>query len=87
MDAASIPRLAEALGVTTDELLQVKAAANGDGLSDKVAETIDLALRAVGLAMGVAVVVLTMLGAVDMTTAVMMLGIGLAYLGISQFKE
>lgn len=42
-DVASIPRLAEALGVTTDELLQVKAAANGNGLSDKVAETIDLA--------------------------------------------
>lgn len=48
---------------------------------------IQLVLRAVGLAMGVAVVVLSVLGTVEAETAVLLLGLGLAALGLSALQE
>jgi len=44
---------------------------------------VQLVLRAVALAMGVAVVVLSILGTVPLQTNVMLLGIGLAVLAIA----
>lgn len=44
---------------------------------------IGLVFRAVGLAMGVAVVVLSILGSMTPETGVLLLGIGLAALGIA----
>lgn len=43
----------------------------------------ELAPKAVALAMGIAVVVLSLLGALPVTSAMVMLGIGLACVGIS----
>lgn len=47
----------------------------------KLFSFIKLVLKAVGAAMGVAVVVLSIMGQLDTETAIMMLGIGLAGLG------
>lgn len=82
-DIASLPRLAEIFGVSVDELMQVKErgeAAQGKG---QVARIIELAFKALTLAMGVAVTVLAILQQLDMQTACIMLGIGLFSAGIS----
>ncbi len=50
-------------------------------------EIINLVFKAVGLAMGVAVTVLCVINQIDVNSAITMLGIGLAALGISQFTK
>lgn len=51
----------------------------------KIKVFINLVFKAVGLAMGVAVTVLSILKEVTPSSAFIMLGIGLTCLGISQF--
>ena len=80
-DISSIPNLAEILGVSVEELMQVKKEA-GVPVS-KAAEIVETALKAVVMAMGVAVTVLTVLDALDVRSGMVMLGIGLACAGIS----
>ena len=46
-----------------------------------------IALKAIALAMGIAVVVLSVLDKVEIKPAISMLGIGLACLAITQFSE
>ena len=53
----------------------------------KTGKIIDIALKAVALAMGIAVVVLSVLDKIEMKSAISMLGIGLACLAITQFSE
>ena len=53
----------------------------------KIAELITLALRGVALAMGVAVVVLSFLNEIGTTSAIGMLGLGLACLAVTQFSK
>ena len=79
-DINSLPDLAEILGVTVDDLMQIKKEAEAP--VSKVSEIMDLAPRAVAMAMGIAVTVLTVLDAVDLKSAMVMLGIGLACAGI-----
>ena len=52
-----------------------------------VREIVSVVCRALTLAMGVAVVVLTRLGSVDSTTAVTLLGIGMASAGIALLEK
>ena len=47
---------------------------------------VGLVLKAVGLAMGVVVIVLSVLGAADMSTHVLLLAIGLAALGLDALQ-
>ena len=83
-DTATIPRLAEVLGVSVEALLQAKAApVSAGGKADKI---LDLVLRAVPLAMGVAVVVTSVLGALDVKSGMTMLGVGLAAIGAYLMK-
>lgn len=86
-DVSSLPRLAEMLDVSVEELLQAKTARSEGETSAKIASFIDLALKAVALAMGVAVAVLAFLGQVETSSALAMLGIGLACLAIVQLSE
>ena len=86
-DVASLPLLAEVLGVTVDELLQAKTKADESPLKEKAARMVDLGLRAVAVAMGVAVAALAILGQVDTTSALVMLGIGLACLAIASLPK
>lgn len=80
-DIASIPRLAEILGVSVDELMSAEKAGSNKKLSD-MEDIISLILRAVGAAMGIAVAVLSILGGLDARTGMAMLGIGLASIAI-----
>lgn len=85
-DVSSLPKLAEIFGVSVDELMQVKAAgAKMDETEkrDSIAEILDLVLKGVALAMGVAVVVLSFTG-LDATQGARMLGLGLACLAVGQ---
>lgn len=85
-DVNSIPKLAEVLGVTVEELMQCKEQNLNSASPSKVKETIGLILSAVPLAMGVAVVVLTLLGQLDVKSGFTMLGIGMACIGIKMFQ-
>ena len=84
-DINSLPNLAEILGVSVEELMQVKKEA--DAPVSKVSEILDLAPRAVTMAMGIAVTVLTILGELDVKSGMIMLGVGLACAGISLMNE
>lgn len=83
-DVSSIPKLAEILHVSVDELMQGKADAKETAAGK--GEIVSLALKGIALAMGVAVVVLSFLEAVETREAIGMLGLGLACLAISQFS-
>ena len=52
-----------------------------------IREIISTILKAVALAMGVAVVVLSRLGSLDVNTAVTLLGIGLACAGMAMLEK
>lgn len=84
-DINSLPDLAEILGVSVDELMQVKREADTPKKSS--AEIVETALKAVTLAMGVAVVVLSIMDAIDTKSAIIMLGIGLACVGINMMND
>lgn len=79
-DVASLPKLAQTLGVTVDELMYnrtvEKTEANALAL---------LICKGVALAMGVAVVVLSVLKQIDLYSGFGMLGIGLVCLSLLQF--
>ena len=84
-DINSIPTLAEILGVSVEELMQVKKEAEAP--VSKVAEIMEIAPKAVAMAMGIAVTVLTILNALDAKSGMVMLGIGLACVGISLMSD
>ncbi len=83
-DVASIPKIAEIFGVSVDELMQTKQPEAAPG-KQKIRNMVPLALKAVALAMGIAVAVLSFLGQMDPGSAIGMLGIGLACLAMTQF--
>ena len=80
-DINSIPKLAEILGVSVEELMQVKKEAEEP--VSKVSEALEVIPKALALAMGVAVTVLTILDAMDAKSGMILLGLGLACVGIS----
>ena len=84
-DINSLPNLAEILGVSVDDLMQIKKQA--DEPVSKVAEILEIAPKAVAMAMGIAVTVLTILNELDTKSAMIMLGIGLACAGLSLMSE
>lgn len=84
-DINSIPKLAEILDVSVEELMQVKTKLNEK--TDKKEEVLDIILKGVPLAMGVAVVVLSILGEIDMKSAFIMLGIGMSSLAMALLKN
>ena len=78
-DTATIPELAEILGVSVEELMQAKSApTTGHKGAGYLINTI---LKAVPLAMGVAVVVTCVLGELDVKSGFTMLGVGVACIG------
>ena len=79
-DTQTIPKLVEILGVSVEELMNAKSAPTtghkGAGY------LINIIMKAVPIAMGVAVVVTALLGELDMKSSFTMLGIGLACVGV-----
>ena len=84
-DISSLPMLAEVLGTSVETLMDVKSRENEK--TESVSEIVDLILKAVPLAMGVAVPALAMLGQLELKDGLSLLGIGLACLAVRQFKE
>jgi len=79
-DIQNIPKLAEILGVSVDEL--VNAQPKEQGGHKGAGYLVNTILRAVPLAMGVAVVVASILNGIDTKSALIMLGIGMACLSV-----
>ena len=86
-DINSISKLAEVLGTTVDELMQAKKQAVPQSMVEKIKKMRTLILKAVALAMGVAVTVLSILGECDVKSYMIMLGIGMACLAITTLEE
>ena len=84
-DINSIPRLAEVLEISVDELLQVSGAQKQE--KPEWEKVFEIALKAVPLAMGVAVVVTSVLGELQFTSAVNMLSIGMICLAIAMLRK
>ena len=84
-DTASIPKLAQILGISLEELMTANPAETS---GHRGAEYLtDLILKAVPLAMGIAVAVTAILGELNVTHGLSMLGIGLACLAIRELKQ
>ena len=79
-DTATIPKLAEILDVSVEELINAKVIPSSG--HNEVGNVVQLILKAIPVAMGVAVVVTSMLGELDMKSGFTMLGIGLACIGV-----
>ncbi len=80
-DINSLPNLAQTLGVSVEELMQTQKEAGAP--TGRIAEIMEITPKAIAMAMGIAVTVLTVLDALDLKSGVVMLGIGLACAGIS----
>lgn len=79
-DTATIPRLAEVLGISVEELMSAKIQpVSRQGKAERV---INLTLKSVPVAMGIAVVAISLLGELDTTAGITMLGIGLICTGL-----
>ncbi len=87
-DINSLPKLAECLGVSVNDLMQVKSELNDENKTeivnkDKIKNIVNTSFKAVCVAMGIAVVVLSVLGELEITDGITMLGVGLACAGVS----
>ena len=83
-DINTISKLADVLEVSVDELLQAK---KKEYSNTKLKDLINLILKAIAVAMGVAVIVLNVLNKIDIKSSVIMLGIGILCIGIYLLDE
>lgn len=81
-DINSLLKLAEVLDVSVDDLVQSKNNVDSDS-NKSIKEIINIIFKAIPLAMGVAVAVMSILNVIEVKEAVMFLGIGLASAGIA----
>lgn len=94
-DINSIPKLAEILEISVDDLMQGKTETKEQDTKEKkenisrnkVDEIVDTVLKGTGIAMGIAVTILSVLGELEINAAFTMLGIGLAGISISLLKD
>lgn len=83
-DISTVPKLAEILGVSADELLRCSKKEKTEIEKNDIPDTV---LRAVPLALGVAVTVLTAMKAIAPLEALSLLGIAVTALAIRNFRE
>lgn len=86
-DINSIPKLAEIFEISVDKLMQVQTNEKENKNKGKVNKIVDTVLKGIGVAMGIAVTVLSILGENEINAAIVMLGIGLTSISISQLKD
>lgn len=86
-DINSIPKLAEIFEVSVDELMQVKTESKENIAKRKADEIVDIALKGISVAMGIAVTVLSILGELEIKSAFIMLGIGLTSISVFLLKD
>lgn len=80
-DMYTLPKLADIFGLTVDELMRARSQEKPP-IQNKIQHIIQLVFKAVTLASGVAVVVLSAMKQLDSQTAVTLLGIGVTCAGI-----
>ena len=85
-DLNSIPKLAEIFGVSVEDLMQNRLESQREEKKD-ITPLMHMILKAIALAMGVSVVVLSILTELDVNSGVGMLGIGLAFLAMTSLAE
>ena len=85
-DIHSLPKLAQVLGVSVEELMQDQKTLPEAGKGDPVQLKL-LVFRAVALAMGVALVVLSMLKQLDVNSGLGLAGVGLAAVSLHLFFD
>lgn len=85
-DINILPKLAEVFGISVDELMQIGTEAQNEEKKE-ITPMIQMILKAVALAMGVGVAVLSAMKALDENSAMGMLGIGLACLAIVSLSQ
>ena len=78
-DVNTISKLADVLDTSVDELLQAK---NKEYSNSKLKDLINVILKAVAIAMGIAVVVLNILDSIEIKSSIIMLGIGIVCLAM-----
>ena len=83
-DIHSFPRLAEILHVSVEELMQ---SGTGAPVEKSMSEMVRVALKGIALAMGIAVVVLSVLGKLDAKTGMVLLGLGLVSLAMYSLRD
>ena len=86
-DVNSIPRLAEIFDVTVDEIMQVKSDSKENGKVNRISKIVDIVLKYIALAMGIDVVILSLIDTIEAKDAIIMLGIGLACMAITHFPK
>ena len=86
-DVNSLPKLAQVLGVTVDDLLQAKAT-DPSKPKDNWSQILDMILKAMPLAMGVALIMLSVLKKdLDLYAVSAMAGIGLFAVSLYQLRK
>ena len=85
-DLHSIPKLAEIFGVSVEDLMQNRLESQREEKKD-ITPLVHMILKAIALAMGVSVVVLSILTELDVNSGMGMLGIGLAFLAMTSLAE
>ena len=85
-DLNSIPKLAEIFGVSVEYLMQNRLESQREEKKD-ITPLVHMILKAIALAMGVSVVVLSCMGSLETETAVTLLGIGLACAGVALLEK
>ena len=91
-DIQSLPKLAEVLQVSAEELLQgevLSAAAAGKSVSwlEKIISIVDLVLKAIVVAMGIALIVCSILKTLEPASGFQLTGLGLACAGILFLRQ
>lgn len=81
-DTNTIPKLAEILDIRLEDLMQTSVKKESLKSKTDTQTTIRLVLRAIPLAMGVAVIVLSILGKLEMKEAITLLAVGVTSLAI-----
>ena len=84
-DIHSLSRLADILSVSVEDLL--KSAAVKQAAPSSRQQIFHLVLKAIPLAMGVAVMVTSLLRQLEPTSAICMLGLGMVCLGLGQLEK
>ena len=85
-DVSTLPKLAEVFDISVDELMQCKAESQNEKKKD-FTPMIHMIMKAVALAMGVGVVVLSILKELEVDSGMAMLGIGLACFAIASLAK
>ena len=86
-DVGTLPRLAEILGISVDELMQVRTQSPQETGVDRFKATLNTVFKALACAMGVAVTTLSSLGQLELQGGFTLLGIGLACAGLALLQD